>query len=140
MCACVRVCVCACVRVCVCACVRVCVCACVRVRVCACARVRVCMCVCVCVCVRVCQILILLHLPQCSVPKLHYLSGVEHIPASLRTRLELELQRVQRWVVGRLRSSVWQIQLSLRRDKTARKMEGECVCVCVCMSVVLHIG
>lgn len=62
----------------------------------------------------------------CSVPKSHYLSGVEHIPPAMRTRLELDLQRVQLWVVKRLRSSVWQIQLALRKEKSARKMEGVC--------------
>ena len=59
-----------------------------------------------------------------SMPKSHYLSGVEHIPPDLRTRLELELQRMQHWVVGKLRQSVWQAQLALKRGKAARKIEG----------------
>ncbi|CAI8025922.1 E3 ubiquitin-protein ligase HERC2 [Geodia barretti] len=61
-----------------------------------------------------------------SVLKLHYLNGVEHLPPSLRTSLELDQQKVQQWAVGRLRRAVWEIQLALRREKTqARKMEGE---------------
>ena len=73
---------------------------------------------------------------------MHYMNGVEHVPPSLRVSLELELERVQRWVVGRLRSAVWEVHLALRREKTcARKSEGvcvyvcerECVCVCVCL-------
>lgn len=67
-----------------------------------------------------------IHDSVCSVPKLHYMSGVEHIPPSLRTHLELDLQRVHQWVVERLRNSVCDIQLALKSEKTAKKMEGMC--------------
>ena len=71
-----------------------------------------------------CGIRLLLHVSP-SVLKLHYLNGVEHLPPSLRTSLELDQQKVQQWAVGRLRRAVWEIQLALRREKTqARKMEG----------------
>ena len=69
---------------------------------------------------------------------MHYMNGVEHVPPSLRVSLELELERVQRWVVGRLRSAVWEVHLALRREKTcARKSEGACVCVGVCVCLCL---
>ena len=60
-----------------------------------------------------------------SVTKCHYLSNVDHITPALRTLLELQFHKVERWVVRRLRSAIWEAEIAMKQANTARRMEGK---------------
>ena len=52
---------------------------------------------------------------QQSMAKPHYLSGVENIPPTLQTQLELEFQEMEQWIVKKLRASVVEAEQALRQ-------------------------
>ena len=52
---------------------------------------------------------------QQSMAKPHYLSGVENIPPTLQTQLELEFQEMEQWVVKKLRASIVEAEQALKQ-------------------------
>ena len=55
---------------------------------------------------------------QCTA-KPHFISGVENIPPTLQTQLELEFQDLEQWVIGNLRESIVEAELALKQGNTA---------------------
>lgn len=52
---------------------------------------------------------------QQSVAKTHYSSGVENIPPTLQTQLELEFQDMEEWIIRKLRASIVEAEQTLRQ-------------------------
>ena len=66
---------------------------------------------------------------QQGVAKPHYLSGVENIPPTLQTQLELEFQDLEQWVIKKLRGSVVEAEQALRQANAGTGKTGE-TCEC----------
>ena len=61
---------------------------------------------------------------HCSISRPHYLANVEHTPPALLSSLELEFHRVERWMLSRLRSAVWEVEHALRQTSDAPHSTG----------------
>ena len=55
----------------------------------------------------------------------HYLCNVEHVPPSLQTQVELVFHEVNKWVISRLRSSIWDTEMALKQaNSSINKRDG----------------
>ena len=63
---------------------------------------------------------------QSMMAKPHYLSGVENIPPTLQTQLELEFQEMEQWVVKKLRASIVEAEQALRQANVAATKQLPC--------------
>ena len=52
---------------------------------------------------------------QQSSPKSHYISGVENVPPTLQTQLELEFQDLEQWALKKLRASIVEAEQALKQ-------------------------
>ena len=61
---------------------------------------------------------------QSMMAKPHYLSGVENIPPTLQTQLELEFQEMEQWVVKKLRASIVEAEQALMQANIPPVKQG----------------
>ena len=67
---------------------------------------------------------------QQSMTKPHYSSGVENVPPTLHTQLELEFQDMEHWVIKKLRSSVVEAEQALKQANTSATKQDQCEGLC----------
>lgn len=77
---------------------------------------------------------------QSMLAKPHYLSGVENIPPTLQTQLELEFQEMEQWVVKKLRGSIVEAEQALRQANIPLGKQGAEPCESVFLSTYLACG
>ena len=63
---------------------------------------------------------------QQSMAKPHYLSGVENIPPTLQTQLELEFQEMEQWVVKKLRTYIVEAEQALKQANIPSGKQEPC--------------